>query len=54
MSSIQITIDSAQVEALLSNIMGKVDHLQPVMAAICNDLHLKTPILAISAIFNSN
>jgi phage gpG-like protein len=34
MSNIQITIDSAQVEALLSQIQGKLDHQQPLLTDI--------------------
>lgn len=52
MTAIQITIDSTQIEALLSHIKGKADHLEPVMAAIGHDItervklcfrELKTP-----------
>lgn len=38
MTAIQITLDSAQVEALLLHIKGKADHLEPVMAAIGHDI----------------
>lgn len=34
MSNIQITIDSTQVEALLSHIKNKADHLEPALASI--------------------
>ncbi len=34
MSNIQITIDSTQVDALLSHIKHKADHLEPALAAI--------------------
>lgn len=34
MSNIQITIDSTQVDALLSQIQGKLDHQQPLLTAI--------------------
>ncbi len=34
MSDIQITIDSTQVEALLSHLTGRLDHLQPTLETI--------------------
>ncbi|MFI3188424.1 hypothetical protein BCS42_04845 [Crenothrix sp. D3] len=38
MTNIQITINSAQVEALLSNIANNASHLQPAMNAIAHDI----------------
>jgi phage gpG-like protein len=52
MSSIQITIDSAQVDALLNNLINRLDHLQPALNGIGHTLNqhirstfrdLKTP-----------